>query len=243
MKKVKNLIKIVTVSAVLTLGSVAFSKIVSGMPAWNGSTTSGMPSASISSSATGYFPQSIGGGSIAYCDDQDSAVRWGSIDTTTYYPREWDYGPGVIYNEIGNALERDAEYKVWQKVKNILPSNYKNLNVPSAEISNGNTHVTPSEHDHGGISMNADQPVIAIYAEDEDSAEAQITRTKTAIKAWMGRKFAELGAERKPQPLLTNYDDHTDYSQELNWAEGPKGAVIGSGTSSIYTIKWTTKNS
>ena len=235
MKKVKNLIKIVTISAVLTLGSVAFSKIVSGMPAWNGSTISGMPSASISSSATGYFPQSIGGGSIAYCDDQDSAVRWGSVDTTTYYPTEMDYGSGVIYNSVGSELEKDADDKAWKKVKNTLPSNYKNLKVPSAEISNGKTSVTPSEHDHGGISINENQPVIAIYAEDEDSEETQVTRTKTAIKAWMGRKFTELGAERKPQPLLENYDYHTDYSQEINWMEGPKVAVIGGGTSSIYT--------
>ena len=236
MKKVKNLIKIVTVSAVLTIGSVAFSKIVSGMPAWNGSTTSGMPSASISSSATGYFPQSIGGGSIAYCDDQDSAVRWGSVDSTTYYPKASEYGAGNVYSNLGDGLLATATLKARELAEDyVLPSNYKDLVITFDKVNNGTTFVNPSDHNHDNFKINENEAIIAVDPNNEDEAAAADIKVKNSVKKWMSSKFEELGAERKPQPLLENYDYHTDYSQEINWMEGPKVAVIGGGTSSIYT--------
>ena len=72
MKKLKNCIKIIITLLILTIGSVAFSKIVDS---WSGSLTRGMPSYS-SNKITGYFPQAVVSSGVAYCDDQDAAVRW-----------------------------------------------------------------------------------------------------------------------------------------------------------------------
>ena len=229
MKKIKKIINFILVLIALCLGSIVFSKTVSAIPAWNGSTTSGMPSCAISSGATGYFPQSIGA-SIAYCDDQDSAVRWGAVDTNTYYPSSTEYGPGTIYANVGNALQRDAEYKALQSAKKTYSgSNYRNVSVTLKSIGNGAVNVTPAAHNHTGITLDFNRDVLAFTSDEQDQQEAQLNRAKTAIKGWMQRKFNELGRERKPQPLLTHYDYHSDYSISINWMEGPKIATVGTG--------------
>ena len=246
MKKIKKIINFILVLIALCLGSIVFSKTVSAIPAWNGGTTSGMPSCAISSGATGYFPQSIGA-SIAYCDDQDSAVRWGAVDTNTYYPNAAEYGPGTIYANVGDALQRDAEYKALQSAKRTYSgSDYRNVSVTLKSIGNGAVNVTPAAHNHTGITLDFNRDVLAFTSDEQDQQEAQLNRAKTAIKGWMQRKFNELGRERKPQPLLTHYDYHSDYSISINWMEGPKIATVGTGwggSSYSVTRRWSSNSS
>ena len=269
-KKSNKLIKAIVSLGALVIGSIFLATVINAdtgsMPTWNGDASGGMPTFSVGSSQTGYFPQSNGKGTVVFCNDQSSMVRSGSKDYKIYYPSEDDYTasglakayPGLT-EELINELKVEADRLVDEYYESDLPE-YSKPDYPDSYYDGSKIvdkgRVYPSEvhvewYELGGEEKYADEnkPFIAVIMkqENDDSSKMDaLIQTKEDVKTSLTEKFYELAGEEKPQDLQEGYDSEiADYAFEITDIKnggkaGPQIAVMGNQDTSTYKENKTT---
>ena len=259
-KKSNKLIKAIVSLGALVIGSIFLATVINAdtgsMPTWNGDASGGMPTFSVGSSETGYFPQSNGKGTVVFCNDQSSMVRSGSKDYEIYYPDLYAYGDAVydgisseaikqtfemnashkkgeVYSEIEEGLSdtqklhRDKEYKDGQLVS-------KDPEYPT------DIHVVWDESI--GEPENADETapfILHVFGWTGD-IEDMVARADTVLKYGLEDVFNEITDVEKPEDLQEGYDSEiSDYPytvEDINGVKaGPQVAVMGNQDTSTYT--------
>ena len=269
-KKSNKLIKAIVSLGALVIGSIFLATVINAdtgsMPTWNGDASGGMPTFSVGSSETGYFPQSNGKGTVVFCNDQSSMVRSGSKDYEIYYPTYESYNSEYTYTGISDPklltdLKNEADRIIEERYDEIIDG-YSSSTIHEDSYYDGSEIVSkerdyPSEisvtwYDYDndeGQNANENEPFIGIIIDrnsvDYDLQIQASTAALNSVHDTLEDKFAELAGEKRPHDLQEGYDSETqEYTFEIekygNIYKGPQVAVMGNQDTSTYKENETT---
>lgn len=261
-KKSNKIIKAIVTLILLYIASVLLPYSIDAitMGSWNGSLTSGMPT-DTSNSITGYFPQGISSGGIAFCNDQSSMVRWGEKDNEIYYAEAKDYDNFRTKFSLDSAIDDLKGY-----ANAVIKGDLDDLDIPSENRDKGvdssdNTKTVdkPKEYPEsvtvvwtneiGQLYGDLTNPFLFVvdFAQEGEDTGA-VTEASLRFSANLSRNevlkkiFSRISREEKPQDLLEGYDsevrDYPDYEggeTQGDVQQGPQVAIIGEGATSIYS--------
>lgn len=266
-KKSSKILKAIFTLALLVVSSILLAKAINAdsgtgtMPTWKGDANSGMPTFTVGSSETGYFPQSNGKGTIVLCNDQSSMVRSGSKDYEVYYPTVEEYNSEYAYSSLSDPkllsdLKAEADKRI-DKMYDKLEQTYANITTYEVKLIRDSkareypTSLTIDEWNKNVLGNNTDvayadmsKPIMAFIDSEVDSdnlgeSSRIVKKIFDSIDNSFTNIFYEIAGEEKPQNLQEGYDSEiTDYPFEITRingvAVGPQVAVMGNQDTSTY---------
>ena len=264
----KNNIILKTIFTLILLigSSILLAEVINAdsgtMPTWHGNADGGMPTFSVGSSETGYFPQTDNNGTIVFCNDQSSMVRSGSKDYELYYPGLYDYGDAV-YDGISSPTIQST-FKIsapsyindsFSQIEESLGDNqvaYLNKHYIDNELKNKSPEYPEELHvtwyDVGEPeNANENEPFIlhVFRGNATSAAEDMVEQSDRSLRYGFSAVFDKLMDVEKPEDLQEGYDSEISnypYTIEKKGEimAGPQVAVMGNQDVSTYSSYKTT---